>query len=206
MASAEKEYIDNQLDEIRNISNNKKRSRKMVIFSIAHAYEHPGAVNQKLDLVEYQMSVVLSTMVVNMINLKNICKALIFDFSYIDSYRECLRAKVQHVNLMNPKLAIEIHLNSFSDPRAKGYETLYCSEKSKEYAEKIHSQFHGFLGVDRGIKERNHLYFLNATTCPALILEPLFISNRNEAIKLRDENFLKGLSERIVSGIREIFN
>ena len=148
---------------------------------------------------------ILTALVVNMLNMKNVCKALIFDFSYLDSYREIMRRKVQEVNSNNPKLAIEIHLNASRNKTAKGYETLYISEKGRRFGQMIHTHIgEAVSGPDRGLKKRPDLFFLKATTCPALILEPLFISNQSEAIQIKEGKFIDTLAEKIFQGVKQV--
>jgi N-acetylmuramoyl-L-alanine amidase len=198
--------FENELNEVKANVQGRKRSRKMVVIPIAHSYRSPGVKNEQMVLDEYQFSTVLTTRVVNMLNSKNVCKALILDYSYMTSYNETLRSKIQEVNSMNPKLALEIHLNGSYSPQARGFETLHVSNKGKQYAELVHQRLADFLteSIDRGIKKRTNLMFLNATTCPALILEPLFLSNSSEAIRLTDEKFINGLSEAIYLGIKDV--
>ena len=45
---------------------------------------------------------------------------------------------------------------------------------------------------------------MKSTICPALIIEPLFLSNVSEGILLKDNKFIKDLSEKIFLGIKDI--
>lgn len=93
---------------------------------------------------------------------------------YVKSGRDCI--------------AIELHFNSAHSKSARGYETLYCpnSKAGLNLASEYHSCFTRLIGGalrDRGIKEGYYqtnpknppLYFLRATACPALIIEPAFV-------------------------------
>jgi N-acetylmuramoyl-L-alanine amidase len=82
------------------------------------------------------------------------------------------------------ELAAELHFNSH--PRAEGCETLYCpgSGAGKDAAEAFQDSFLDGLAMhDRGVKEGWYKmkvntfidYFLQATSMPAIILEPEFI-------------------------------
>ncbi len=178
----------------------------MIVISIAHALNHPGAQNERLGLSEYTFSLVLSSIVVNMLNMKNVCKAVLVDCSNIESYNEILRTKIARVNSYNPKLALELHFNSSVHPAAAGYETLYLSSTGKKYAELIQARLGEMkdLKRDRGTKKRDNLMFLKATTCPALILEPLFLSNPAEGILLKNEKFISDLANKIFLGCKDI--
>lgn len=100
-------------------------------------------------------------------------------------------------------IAIELHFNSFKKwidldkdgvvdsnemiALGKGAETLYMpgSAKGKEFADLVQSQLGHLMKPNRGIKEgwyqmnpkKGADYFLKATRCPAIIVEPEFIDN-----------------------------
>ena len=88
-------------------------------------------------------------------------------------------------------LAMELHFNSDTSKRQKGSETLYCpgSLRGEMMAHIVQGALASIFPPNRGAKEgwyqgsvegdRKELYFLKATACPALILEPEFIYNRS---------------------------
>jgi len=178
----------------------------LIVISVAHALEHPGAQNERLGLSEYTYSLVISSMVANLLNMKNVCKAVLVDCSHIESYNEILRTKVARVNSYNPKLGLEIHFNSSVHQAANGYETLYLSSTGEKYAKLMQNRLGEMkeLKKDRGIKKRDNLMFLKSTTCPALILEPLFMSNPAEGILLKNDKFVNDLANKIYLGCKDI--
>lgn len=85
-------------------------------------------------------------------------------------------------------LAIEIHLNAFDDPDVNGAEVLYGM--AKEQAMVFQKHFvNCLLQRDRGIKHEPSMYFIRHTNCPALILEPAFLSNPETANDVRSGLF-----------------
>lgn len=95
-------------------------------------------------------------------------------------------------------LAISVHFNSSAKGKARGYETLHYpdSEKGIELAEVCQKAMGTVMrGKDRGIKvgyykmkEENGVdYFLRATHCPAVIIEPEFIQAFDQIEELRDD-------------------
>lgn len=106
---------------------------------------------------------------------------------------DVLRKKVNFINAMKPKMAIEIHFNSAVDETGKhigeGCETLYYpnSNKGKELAEVMQKSLSELFQPDRGAKEGWYRmdkkngpdYFLARTNCVSLILEPEFIHRRD---------------------------
>ena len=123
-----------------------------------------------------------------------------------------LRSKVSYINARNPWMAVEIHFNSAINDEGKhvgeGYETLFYpgSIKGKIIAEYVQRGLGWALHTkDRGVKEGWHrqdapgrvdyhgdvdgdetiLYFLNATRCPAIIVEPEFIHHQHSIKRMR---------------------
>lgn len=119
--------------------------------------------------------------------------------------------KVRWINRHVPsaELAAEIHFNSDPKHAGRGCETLYCprSEAGALAARIVQGAMSNVLGPDRGVHEgwyrmdrpghvdypgdtdgdENVDYFLKATACPALILEPEFIHHRERINEVRDE-------------------
>lgn len=84
-------------------------------------------------------------------------------------------------------IAIELHMNAFTDRNVDGCECLYLSTDAtaQAWAEKIQEELVSELSAhDRGAKafdNRSRNGFIRMTNCPAVIIEPLFISNDRRA-------------------------
>lgn len=132
-----------------------------------------------------------------------------------------LSGKVKWINSQNsPALAVEIHFNSDPKHKGRGSETLYCpgSEKGRLVASAVQNAIAPLLKPNRGIKEGWYRmdrpghedypgdiegdekpdYFLKATKCPALIIEPEFIHNR-EVIESMRETACEAIAEVLVT-------
>ncbi len=122
-----------------------------------------------------------------------------------------LREKVNWINreakIHKDCIAVEIHFNSSPGGRGKGSETLYCpgSNKGWAIAELVQGSIASILFPNRGVKEGWYQmdrpgivdywgdvdgdekpdFFLRATHCPAIIVEPEFIQRRNVIEALR---------------------
>ena len=94
------------------------------------------------------------------------------------------------VNDSEAKLAIELHFNGFTDPRAQGSEMLHwhTSEQGRLLAGLMQQYTVRALGVhDRGLKAVRRgrgAAFLRGTRMPAVICEPAFGTNPDDAWKL----------------------
>ena len=108
-----------------------------------------------------------------------------------------LGSKVKWLNEQKVDLAIEVHFNGSTNLTVNGCETLYCpnSVKGKELADKVHSWLSPSMhNKNRGVKEGWYRmdktagiidYFLAKTNCPALIIEPEFISQIDNILDRR---------------------
>lgn len=105
-------------------------------------------------------------------------------------------------------LFVSIHLNSIGgNPQVDGTETLVYSNsgEASRAAHLIQQQLVAVTGVaDRGVKAQNVLV-LRKTSCPAVLTESVFISNRREDSRLRDQNFLWALAIAHAKGICSYF-
>lgn len=120
-----------------------------------------------------------------------------------------LRDKVAAINKAQCDIAIEIHFNACGDCGAFGSETLHCpgSTNGISLAMAIQSAMVGATHTkDRGIKEGWYKmkkkngpdYFLSATNCTAVILEPEFIEQYH-----RVENDADTICKAIANAIKD---
>lgn len=145
--------------------------------SYAHHPDKPGACYQ--GHCEHEESIIWTNHVAGVLEQ--------FNCSIVMAPVGGLRNKVNHLNNQAVNAAVEIHFNGSPDPRVKGCETLYCpgSVKGEQLADSVHKRYSSFMiNPDRGVKEGWYQmkkggtidYFLRATICPAIIIEPDFIS------------------------------
>jgi len=111
--------------------------------------------------------------------------------------------KVRAINSLDPDIAIETHLNAFSDSSVSGCETLYYPENDNEKIAKI-IQFELINKIgnrDRGVKANRDLYILRRTYCPTFIIEPLFLTNEKDRKLLNSPEII---ARGIVNAIKNI--
>lgn len=101
-------------------------------------------------------------------------------------------------NKYNLDLLISIHFNSSSNASATGTEVLYSlgSKKGKEYAEGLSMAISETLGVkNRGAKARVDVYILNKTKAVCVLIEPLFVTNKEDTEKYSAEKISDAIAE-----------
>lgn len=177
-----------------------------VFVSIGHDAVRTGSRNSEYDITEYDICVDLTQYLYEeLIELK------------IDAEKVWSDKLGEAISEINGKarlndIAIETHINSFSNPSVRGCETLYYtnSGRGKKLAQDIQNSLLAHLGVkDRGILERDNLTFLKKIKCTSIITEPFFLSNEDEVkrflLKDREDN-LRNIAFSIAMGVKSYIN
>ena len=118
-----------------------------------------------------------------------------------------LQTRVDKANNWSADLFISIHCNSYILSSATGTETLVYSTKSSSYnlAKNIANNIATKLSLkNRGVKLRPDLQILKKTKMPALLVETAFISNINDAQKLKDRK--DDFVEAIFNSVCDYYN
>lgn len=127
--------------------------------------------------------------------------------AYDDDRKTELAERAARANRARADVFVSVHLNGSRDPRASGTETLFFkagdahSESGLGLARLMQEQLVRILHrPDRGVRGRN-LAVLRRTLMPAVIVEPLFITNPDEARLLREEEWRQRIAMAIVRGL-----
>lgn len=165
-----------------------------------HNYGVPGASSKWLDEVDFDRKYSKELMSA----LRNL------GYSVIDGTPNRTNTRVQDlaygVNIGNNnrvKAFISCHVNSADSSSAKGCEVLYyrTSNSGKVLAEKICSKLAELGFKNRGAKADDRgLYELRHTNMPAVIIEPFFLSSK-EDVDLALKVGPKAIAQKIAEGI-----
>ncbi|MEM3357189.1 MAG: N-acetylmuramoyl-L-alanine amidase [Candidatus Bathyarchaeia archaeon] len=121
------------------------------------------------------------------------------DYTGKDKTRQ-LQAKLKGVNFV-----VSFHFNSASNPKAQGAEVYYNIHASKDIADALMDAIVGVLNNPRRIVREatnTRASFINHYHCPAVLIEPCFISNKHEAEMIHDVETLRKLGESIAQTLR----
>ena len=114
--------------------------------------------------------------------------------------------RAQFANKVDGDLFISIHLNSHDESSAEGCSTYYFGGSSA--GEALADQIQSAL-VDLGLRDcRSHARsysVLRETKMPAVLVEPVFVTNELEAKRLRDPDFLSHIADAMASGVRRFY-
>lgn len=141
--------------------------------------------------------------------------AQIYDADSANSLRQKKVSDMKNrLNLMSTysnALFVSIHLNKFQSESVNGAQVFYAKnvEGSKELAECIQSSIAQKIQPenDRSVKENtDSIYLLKNATVPAVIVECGFLSNKNELINLKNNEYQYKIAMSIYLGIIKYLN
>ncbi|MDG2265172.1 MAG: N-acetylmuramoyl-L-alanine amidase, partial [Candidatus Marinamargulisbacteria bacterium] len=108
-------------------------------------------------------------------------------------------------NASNADITVSVHVNSFYKEYANGTESYFYKWKDRRLATALQSAMTRELKLkDNGVK-RAKMYILNHTRMPAALVEPAFMTNRNNAKKLKNPEFRARIAQSIHDGIVDYF-
>lgn len=115
--------------------------------------------------------------------------------------------RARRANELDADLFISLHLNAHQEATAGGASTFYFGGSSggAALAEKIQERLVD-LGLDNCRTHARSYSLLKETRMPAVIVEPLFITNPLEADRLNDEGFVDALARSIAIGTLSYFD
>jgi N-acetylmuramoyl-L-alanine amidase len=110
-------------------------------------------------------------------------------------------------NQLRADLFVSIHADSCHNPIARGYTIYVChgaSSQSRSAARAVSKALAGSGINGRGVREANYRVLVK-TEGPAILVELGYLSNRQEAMLLRDRAMQQRLARCIASGIQLFF-
>lgn len=120
------------------------------------------------------------------------------------SVTDSLQKRCDISNNANAKYFVSIHANSFDDTSANGTETLYYTgnAEGEKLASAIQNSIVKEVGTyDRGLKDGSWLYVAKNTNAPAVLTELGFLTNPDDAAKLRSDEYQQKFAQAIADGI-----
>ena len=114
-----------------------------------------------------------------------------------------LDQRVSIENAQKNAVFVSIHFNDSRRRGIHGYETYYHSDASSELANRIQSKLMTIPhSANRGVRTAN-FRVLRLASCPSILVECGFLSNRSEGNQARDWEYRELLADRIAEAIVE---
>lgn len=205
------------VDKTRNVSSDKLiiTDTPKIIIDAGHGGEDGGAVVQD-NIVEKDINLAIAQKTNEFLSLFGFQTYMVRDSDKLiyDSDSKTQRQKKNsdlrnRLSLMNKFencLYISIHQNKYEDSRIWGAQTFYSpnDEKSPILAEFIQSSIISLTQPNnkRTIKKTGtNVFVIYNATKPAIMVECGFMSNNDELLKLKDNNYQNQMSFSISNGI-----
>lgn len=116
-----------------------------------------------------------------------------------------MRKRVEIMNASGAAVAVSIHQNSFTDASSHGSQVFYyeASKEGETLAKTIQESIKGVITEEnhRQAKANREYYILKKVSCPVVIVECGFLSNRREEMLLTEEDYQEKMAQGIVKGI-----
>lgn len=120
-----------------------------------------------------------------------------------NSVNESLRERVNKANSIKDAAAfISIHFNSFENSAANGVEVLISGRggKAEVIAKKVNDNLSKEIGLrNRGVKVNSNLYVLKNTIAPAVLIECLFITNKEDMSKYNPNKIANAICKGLLN-------
>ena len=115
-----------------------------------------------------------------------------------------LQRRVQMANSWPADYFVSIHCNANTNPAVNGTEVYVYQQRTQAYwlAQHVLNGVVDAVGTkDNGFRLNPSLYVLRRTAMPAILVELAYLTNGNDALKLRDEQpaFARGIYNGILS-------
>lgn len=183
----------------------------MILVDPGHGGKFPGAVAN--GLIEKEITLKVSRLLRGILNAERVACSLTrdSDHHFADRLGDDLAARVKIADDLKPSLFLSLHCNAHADPRVSGLE-VFTSEgqtAADGAATAIFSSLKGaFLGArfrtdlnDGDPDKEENFYVLRKTSCPAVLVEIGFLTNKQEAALIASAKYQSHMALALASGI-----
>ena len=185
-------------------------SDKTIVIDPGHGGKDCGALNQSIGLMEKDLNLDISLRLqslllkagFNVILTRTEDRDVTWDGS---PDRMELDARTDVGNNLQADVFLSIHNDSSYNKSLNGTCTYYYKDMDYELACNIQKNLAANLNItNRGLKKAN-FYVLKHTKMPAVLIEIAFMSNKQNALLLKDPEFRSKAAEGICQGLIEYF-
>lgn len=183
-------------------SNTNIKKKYTVYIDAGHGGEDKGTIAQDKTTFEKDITLKIATLIAQNLSKQDDVEAVL---SRTTDVKLSLAKRAREANEQNVDLFVSIHLNGQTGGNdAVGLETYYTKlrdDGSDKLAQSIQETVTSYVEVrDRGVKTAK-FQVLQETKMPSVLIECGFLSNKEEAKKLRNSAYQEKLAEGIAQGI-----
>ncbi len=173
---------------------------KVIVLDPGHGGRDPGAVSIN-GIPEKKLTLAVALKAADLLKASGATVYL----TRKDDLSTNLKDIVEFANKIRADIFISIHYNFIGKPSICGTETYYYNQNSRRLALIMHKNLiNGIKRKDRGLRRAKY-YTIHHTAMPAILLEPLYISNWKESKLAGSAAFQKELASDILKGVKTYF-
>jgi N-acetylmuramoyl-L-alanine amidase len=120
-----------------------------------------------------------------------------------DDARTELQGRCDVANNAGARLFVSVHINSFTQSYLNGTTTYFYKPNDQSFAAMIQRRLISLLGTKDDGARRENFYVVRHTTMPAVLVETAFLSNPDDAARLKSPAFLQNVAQGIADGIAD---
>ena len=171
---------------------------KLIVVDPGHGGIDPGYIGRS-GILEKNLNLLIALKLKNILN--NAGAKVVMTRATDRTVRN--KDVVALANGTKADLFVAIHLNSFVDPRISGCETYYFTPKSRKFAVVMERTLSRTIKrKSRGVKRETY-YAVHHTTMPAVLVEPVYLTNRLEEMLVLNPQYQTAIANGIFKGITD---
>ncbi len=183
---------------------NVQNEETIVVIDAGHGGKDPGKVGVN-DVLEKDLNLQIAKKIKLCLEKQGITVIMTReDDSMAENKVTDMKKRVELINDTKPDITVSIHQNSYSQTDVRGAQVFYYSHsKEGEQAARVLQEELKTIDSEntREVKANDTFYMLKKTEVPTVIVECGFLSNAEEAEKLKEEAYQQELAEVICRGI-----
>ena len=181
-------------------------SKKLIYLDPGHGGFDGGCINNELSIIEKDIVLDISLKLKNILERSGYLVLLTreSDISLADNKREDILKRVSLINDSNAICFVSIHANSYPSKQISGAQSFYKKEDSLELAKLIQENIQKIdIKNDRKTKKLDGKYLLDHVNKIGCLVEVGFLSNDNEAKRLKNDFYQTMIAYAVYLGITE---
>ncbi|MFA5103650.1 MAG: N-acetylmuramoyl-L-alanine amidase [Candidatus Margulisiibacteriota bacterium] len=204
--SEDKKYmalmIEKPKQEVMKPAKVKALAGKVIVIDPGHGGQDPGALGCSGEKIkEKDMNLAVSLKLAKLLSDAGSVPLLTRDNDVFVS----LQDRVDFTKKNNPGIFISVHFNLSEQRDISGTETYYYNDNSKFLAQVIHNNLTFNLKRKDGGIRKVKFYVVYNNTVPSVLVEPLYLSDRNEEALAADDEWQMYIARVLFEGIKQYF-
>jgi N-acetylmuramoyl-L-alanine amidase len=122
-----------------------------------------------------------------------------------ESQDEDNKSRAEFANSKNADLFLRLHCNWSPDKKQRGVLVLWYKDDSKKIAEAVFAELKKTGVRIEGIRKQ-HLVGFQFAEVPAILIEYGYLSNKDDEKLLKDDEYIKKISEAAASGMENYYS